>query len=128
MTIQKWIQQHKKGIIIGGLIALLIPLELSSTFKIISGAIIGGMLENSSTKSRGKNYGYFQFLANPWVIGGLLTLGATILTFFKKQPPTLSEQISTLPIWIWFVGGFFLLLIIKALRKKPRTIIIQEQR
>lgn len=130
MNIQKWIIQNKFGIVIGMIIAAIISVNLGLMVKILLGGLIGGYLQSLSGQSNTgkKNYGFIQFLANPWVIGGLLTLGAIVLQFFQKQPPTLAEQIEDIPIWIYFVIGFFLLLIIKALKKKPRTIIIQEQR
>lgn len=130
MTLQKWITQNKQGIAIGALISLVIPLNLNILLKVIIGGLIGSYIYSliTSTRSKGKNYGFFQVLANPWVIGGLLTAIAAIIGVSKPNPPTLSEQLAEIPMWVWFIAGFFLLLIIRALRKKPRTIIVQEQR
>lgn len=129
MNISKWIQKNLPGIMVGILIGFLIfPTTLGVMSKILVGGLIGGYVYSLITpkKSTGKNYGI-----GPLIIP-LISLGAAALVFFgsvfQKQPPALSEQLKEIPLWIWFTGGFFLLLMIKALRKKPRTIIIQEQR
>ena len=126
MTIEKWTSNNSNGIIIGALISLLISLNLHFLLKVLLGGLAGGYIYSmlKSGNSHGKNYGIWP--AIPWLIsGGIALLG--IIPMFQKQPPTLSEQLSEIPMWIWFVGGFFLLLIVKSLRKKPRTIIIQNQ-
>src|SRR3990167_9779284 len=129
MTPSKWIQNNITGIIIGILICFLIfPVTFGILSKIIVGGLVGGYLYSliSPKKGTGKNYGIWPAL--PWIITGALTLVGVLVPIFQKQPPTLSEQLSQIPTWAYFVGGFFLLLMLKALRKKPRTIIIQEPR
>lgn len=130
MTIQKWIQQNKFGVILGLIVSLVITIQINLILKLVLGGILGGYLQSLSkntTHYGQKNYGFFALLANPWVIGGLLTLGAAIIPLFKKNPPTVTEQVAQFPPWIWVVGVLFLLILIKALKKKPRTIIVQNQ-
>ena len=128
MNIQKWIKTNFIGIMIGIIICFILFPKIWVTGKILVGGLIGGYIYSliPSTRSRGRNYGI-----GPLVVP-LISLGAAALVFFgsvfQKPQSTLSQQLAEIPIWIWFVAGFFLLLMIKALRKKPRTIIIQEQR
>ena len=126
MKIEKWVNSNLAGIMIGSLVALMISLNFHFLLKVLLGGLAGGYIYSmlKSGNSRGKNYGLPALI--PWIVSGVITL-IGIIPLFQKQPPTLSEQLSEIPMWIWFVGGFFLLLIVKSLRKKPRTIIIQNQ-
>ncbi len=132
MNISKWIQQNLNGIIIGILVSIILFPSINTLIKILIGGFIGGYIYSlMSSKGQGKNYGaWWAIFAGPigWITAAGIGLLTVVLGMFKKQPPTLSEQLAEIPMWAWFVAGFLLLLMIKTLKKKPRTIIIQEQR
>lgn len=127
MNPQKWIKNNLFGVTIGALISVIVPLDLNIVLKLIVGSYIGGLVQSSQKSSTSKKiFGIAPFVG--WLIVGIIGAIPIIASLFQKQPPTLTEQLAEIPMWAWFIAGFFLLLLIKALKKKPRTIIIQEQR
>lgn len=128
--IKKWIGKHKWGIILGGLVSLLIPLQANKYITTLGGMLIGGYIHSLTTskESTGRNYGFIPALANPWVIGGLLALVPIIYSLFKKPEPTFMDKLSGMSPVTLVLVILGLAVFIKMVRKKPRTIIIQETR
>lgn len=127
MTIQKWLTKNQTGIITGAIIALVIPLEINLFLKLVLGGLIGGYINSLQNGQTRKNLGIGPLIV-PLIWAGTAIVGTigAILTFSKEKPPTFSEQLAALPPWIWILIVLFGLLLIKALRKKPRTIILQQ--
>lgn len=130
MQLQKWIQKNQTGIIIGALVALVIPLDMNLALKLGLGALAGGYINSLQTPGKTKKNFGFALLILPviGIIAGGLFLTSSILDFTKPQAPTLLEQLQEIPIWIWIVGGFFTLWIVKKLTRRKQQIFVIPKR